>query len=80
MTFPEIHTRLTTVFRDVFDNPKLEITETTSAQDIEEWDSLSHINLIVAAEKAFATSFTVKEVKALNTVGDLMRLIALRFK
>ena len=75
MTPAEIHQNLTTVFRDVFDNPKLEISEETTAQDVEGWDSIMHVNLIVAVEQAFGVSFTTKEVKALANVGDFIKLI-----
>ena len=75
MTHAEIHQGLTTVFRDVFDNPKLEIPEATTAQDVEAWDSIMHVNLIVAVEQAFGVSFTTKEVKALANVGDFIKLI-----
>ncbi len=80
MTRTEIHRQLTDIFRDVFDNPSLEITDGTTAKDIEEWDSLSHVNLIVAAEKAFKMSFTTKEVKALSNVGDFISLVESRRK
>jgi acyl carrier protein len=80
MTPIEIHQKLTDVFRDVFDDPSLEISASTTASDVEGWDSLTNINLIVAAEKAFAVSFTTKDVKALASVGDLIRLIASRAK
>lgn len=76
----EIHQKLSDVFRDAFDDPSIEITDSTTAADVEDWDSLTHINLIVAAEKAFAVSFTTKEVKALSNVGDFIRLIASRAK
>jgi acyl carrier protein len=80
MTQSEIHQKLAAVFRDLFDDPKLEITEKTTAQDIEAWDSIMHVNLIVAVETAFGVSFTTKEVKGLGNVGDLMGLIAKRAK
>lgn len=76
MTNEQIHQKLTAVFRDVFDDDNLEITEATTASDVSGWDSLTHINLIVAAERAFRISFTTKEVKSLANVGDFMRLIA----
>lgn len=80
MTPVEIHQKLTSIFRDVFDNPALEISDSTTAADVEDWDSLTHINLIVAAEKVFSVSFTTKEVKALNNVGDFIHLIARHVK
>jgi acyl carrier protein len=75
MTHPEIHQKLTSVFRDVFDNPKLEISDATTAQDITAWDSIMHVNLIVAVEEAFGITFTTKEVKGLANVGNLIQLI-----
>jgi acyl carrier protein len=78
MTHDEIHTKLTGIFREIFDNPALAINDSTTARDVEGWDSLAHINLIVAAEKAFGVRFTTKEVKALANVGDFIRLIEKR--
>jgi acyl carrier protein len=78
MTHAEIHQKLTSVFRDVFDDPTLEISDSTTAKDIEAWDSIMHVNLIVAVEKAFGVSFTTKDVKGLANVCDLATLIAKR--
>lgn len=80
MTPDEIRLKLTTVFRDVFDDAALEISEGTTANDIPGWDSLSHVHLVFATEKAFGVSFTTKQVKALSSVGDLVRLIEARVK
>lgn len=68
------------MFREVFDNPKLEISDATAANDVEGWDSITHVNLIVAVEMAFGTTFTTKDVKALANVGDFIQLIAKRVK
>lgn len=75
MTRADIHQKLTEVFRDVFDDPQIEITEKTTAEDIEAWDSITHVVLISAAEKAFKVRFNTKDVKALTNVGDFLRLI-----
>lgn len=64
------------IFRDVFDEPKLEISEEMTAADVEEWDSLTHINLIVAAEKHFRVRFTTGEIHGLKNVGEFIGLIA----
>jgi acyl carrier protein len=80
MTTPEIHQKLTAVFRDVFDDPALEISDATTARDVPGWDSIMHVNLIVAVEEAFDTSFTTKDVKALSNVGDFIQLIVKRAK
>jgi acyl carrier protein len=79
-TIAEVHQKLTDVFRDIFDDPTIEITEQTTAGDIDDWDSITHINLIAAVEKAFNISFNTKDVKALSNVGDFMQLIATRIK
>jgi len=76
----EIHQKLTAVFRDIFDDSKLEIGDATTAEDIEDWDSITHINLIAAVEKAFKVRFNTKDVKALANVGDFIQLIANRVK
>jgi acyl carrier protein len=80
MTSTEIHAQLRTVFRNIFDQPQLEISDSTTAADIDDWDSISHISLIAATEKAFRVSFTTKDVKALANVGDFVRLISSRTK
>lgn len=80
MTQEEIHQQLSGIFRDIFDNPSLEISAATTAHDVEDWDSITHINLISAVEKSFKVSFNVKDVKALQNVGDFLRLIASRLK
>ena len=78
MTHVEIHKKLNSVFRDVFDNPALEVSESTTAKDIEGWDSLIHVNLVVAVEKAFGVRFTTKDIKSLDNVGAWMKLIEKR--
>ncbi len=68
--------RLDVVFQDVFDDPSLEVRDDMTARDVEGWDSLTHINLIVAVEKEFRIRLTTAEVRSLNDVGDFMTLIA----
>ena len=60
---------------DVFDVDDLTITLETTAEDVEEWDSLSHVRLVVAVERKFGFKFTNSEIESLKTVGDLVRLI-----
>ena len=63
--------RVRDIMMDVFDIDQLSITEATTARDIEQWDSLSHIRLIVAIERAFKIRFTNAEIESLKDVGDL---------
>ena len=67
---------LTDVFRTVFDQPNLELRPSMTAADVENWDSLNHIDLIVAIERKFKVKFTTREVTGLKTVGDLAELTA----
>jgi len=67
--------RLTEVFRDVFDDDSLVVTPETAAGDIEGWDSLMHVTLILNLEKAFKVKFTSTQVASLKNVGDLLKLI-----
>jgi len=74
-TDKEIRSRLTGVFREVFDDESIEIFDAMTAKDVAEWDSLNHINLIVAVEKHFGIKFTTREASNLANVGDLVQLI-----
>jgi acyl carrier protein len=71
----DIHDRLVTTFQSVFDDADIRVTRDTVADDVEGWDSLTHINLIVAIEKEFRVRFTTSEITALTNVGDLADLI-----
>lgn len=76
----EILDRLTPIFRDVFDNdevaPRLDMT----ADDVEEWDSLSHIRLVVSIEKGLGVNFSSGEIDSLENVGDLVKLVQVKLK
>lgn len=80
MSREEIKAKLTEIFRDVFDNDEIELTDATTADDIEEWDSLEHITLIAAVEKAFKMRFTMKEVSSMKNVGEMMSILEERGK
>ena len=71
----EIMETLTGIFREIFDNPSLVLHDAMTAADVENWDSLNHIDLIVAVEKKFKVKFTTKDVTSLKTVGDLAELV-----
>ena len=71
----EILSRIQGIFRDVLDNEEIELTDATVADDIEEWDSLSHIQLIVAIEKDFQIKFTSKEILSWKNIGELVDCI-----
>ncbi len=75
MNRTEIFAKLTEVFRDVFDDESIELTETTTAADIEDWDSLSHIMLLSAVEDDFGIKFDMKAVQGLKDVGAMVDLI-----
>lgn len=77
-TMADILDRLNEVFQQVFDDDELEVGPQTSAQDVEGWDSLMHVTLIVNVEKAFGVTFSSSEVAALQNVGDLIALIDAR--
>ena len=71
----EIVARLTSIFRDVFNDDTLVVTDNMSAADVATWDSLSNINMIVAVEKTFGVKFSIKDVRNLKNVGELLELI-----
>jgi acyl carrier protein len=72
----EILLQVTEIMRDVFDEDDLEVGLNTSAEDVEEWDSLSHVRLIVAIERKFGFKFANSEIEGLKNVGDLVKVIA----
>jgi acyl carrier protein len=78
----EVQSALQEVFRRVFDDDELSITETTTAADINGWDSMAHINLIIAIEKQFGISFSATEIAQLGrrgqNVGSMMQLLAVK--
>ena len=74
----ELRPRLTNVFREVFDDDALEITDATSADDIDAWDSLMHITLVLAVEREFSVRLSAAEAGLLANVGELVKLIVAR--
>ncbi|WP_336962920.1 acyl carrier protein [Chryseobacterium contaminans] len=72
MNNDEILSKLTGIFREELDNDEIVLTRETTAEDIEEWDSLSHIQLIIAVEKGFGIRFTSSEIRSWNDVGEMI--------
>lgn len=71
----QIYTKLATVFREVFDEDDLELQPETTADDVDGWDSLSHIRLVLAVSKAFGIKFSASEIGGLKNVGEFVELI-----
>ena len=74
--FDEIMDKVRRIFREVFDDDTLEVNDSTNSSDIEDWDSLEHITLVVAMENEFGLKFDLKEVNKLANVGEMVDLIA----
>ena len=75
MTHEEVMKIVTRIFRDVFDDETLVIEDSTNSSDIEDWDSLEHIALIVSMEKEFDLKFDIRDVNKLENVGEMVDLI-----
>ncbi|MBI4432088.1 MAG: acyl carrier protein [Candidatus Omnitrophica bacterium] len=75
MNADQIRTQLNLIFRDVFDDDSIQVHDQMTARDVDNWDSLTHINLIVASEKKFGVSFSTKDIVRLKNVGDFIQLI-----
>ena len=76
MQSPEIYAKLTPIFRDLFDVPELVLSPQLTAEDVEGWDSLNHIRLVLSVQRAFGLKFTALETSQLKNVGELVQLIA----
>jgi acyl carrier protein len=74
----EIIKRATEIFQDMFDDDTIVITDQTTANDIEDWDSLMHINLVLAIEKGFGMKFTMGEVTGMKNVGGMVDILLSR--
>lgn len=71
----DILARIQDVFREELELDDLVLTDETTAEDVEEWDSLSHIQLVVALEKEFGLKFTSREILSWDNIGDLVDCI-----
>jgi acyl carrier protein len=74
----EIYSRLTEIFQRVFDEDDIKVTPQLAAKDVDGWDSLTHIRLIMTVEKAFRVKFSTSEIGKLESVGSLAALIKAR--
>ncbi len=75
METAEILKQLTVIFNDVLDTDDVVLQETTTADDVEGWDSLTHVQLVVAAERHFKIRFSAKEIQSWKNVGELIESI-----
>ena len=76
MSREKIFEKLNVVFRDIFDDEDITVNDETTADDIEDWDSLEHINLIVAVENAFGMmKFNMGQVNGMKNVGEMVDII-----
>ncbi len=80
MDAKEIFARLNKVFRDVFDDDSIKVTPKTTADDIDDWDSLEHITLISAVEREFGMKFKMGEISSMKNVGEMASIVAARAK
>ena len=71
--------KLQEVFREVFDNDEIEINENTVAEDIEEWDSLAHVQLTEKVQSVFGVKFSAKEMNSWDDVGEFVDSIISKF-
>ncbi len=76
MNKSQIIEKVQETFRDILDNEEIVLTETTSAKDIEEWDSLSNVQLVVGIENEFGIRFTSAEIPSWRNVGDMVECIS----
>ncbi len=78
MTHEEIMEKLTEIFRDVFDDEEICLSDDTTANDIDGWESLEHINLVEAVEHEFGMKFRMQEVSGMKNVGEMARIVRSR--
>jgi acyl carrier protein len=76
----DILEQLQPIFQDILDQPNLLITRDSNAQNVEDWDSLAHINLVTAVQGHFKIKFALSELQELKNVGDMVDLIRAKLK
>lgn len=75
MTREEVLDKLNEIFRDVFDDDSIDVCDSTTSADIEGWDSLEHINLVLAVEQEFDFKFEMGQVVSMKDVGEMVDII-----
>ena len=80
MTEDQVLNKLKQIFKEVFTNVKIDVTRELSAADVDEWDSLAHINIIIAIEKEFKISFLLEELDNQKKVGDTIDQILKKYE
>jgi acyl carrier protein len=75
MNREDVLEQITAIFKDVLDNEDVVLKDETTANDVPDWDSLSHIQLVVAIEKHFKCRFSSKEIQSWNNVGEMVDCI-----
>ena len=73
-----VYERLSNIFQNIFDDDSIVVTPTLSAQDVDGWDSLTHIRLLLTVEKSFKVKFTTTEINKIENVQGLVKLIQAR--
>jgi acyl carrier protein len=71
----EVVSKLTTIFKKVFNNDSMVLSDELTAKDVESWDSLSHMILITEIESAFSIKFKLKDLNKMRNVGDMIEII-----
>ncbi|MBO4901168.1 MAG: acyl carrier protein [Lachnospiraceae bacterium] len=75
MTREEVNKTMDEVFQDVFDDEGIHVTESTTAKDIADWDSMMHVTLCVAIERKFGIKFNMDQVNTMKNVGEMMDIV-----
>ena len=75
MNTEEINTKVQNIFRDVFQSPTLVINPEMTANDVDKWDSLTHLTMIAKVEEVFGFRFKLKEMVKMKNVGDMLTII-----
>lgn len=75
MTEREVYAGLTEIVRELFGDDTIVLSATTTANDVDGWDSFNHLNIIAAAEMKFGVKFRTKEIEKLTNIGEMVGLI-----